>query len=81
VIHTVPTKTRCVIHNGPAINLISTIDIYDKLVLAEGKVNKRKKNVHHVIKEKNNIYIYFIFLHHINYEEPKRDLTLNDEML
>jgi hypothetical protein len=26
----------CVIHNGPAINLISTIDIYDKLVIARG---------------------------------------------
>jgi hypothetical protein len=24
------------IHNGPAINLISTIDIYDKLVVARG---------------------------------------------
>jgi hypothetical protein len=29
-------QTRCVIHNGPAINLISTIDIYDKLVMAIG---------------------------------------------
>jgi hypothetical protein len=28
-------KTRCVIHNGPAINLISTIDIYNKLVIAK----------------------------------------------
>jgi hypothetical protein len=27
-------KTRCVIHNGAVINLISTIDIYDKLVIA-----------------------------------------------
>jgi hypothetical protein len=26
------------IHNGIAINLISTIDIYDKLVIARGKV-------------------------------------------
>jgi len=31
-----PKKTRCVIHNGPAINLISAIDIYDKLVIARG---------------------------------------------
>jgi len=43
VVHTVPTKTRCVIHNGPAINLISTIDIYDKLVLAKGKKQNGKK--------------------------------------
>jgi hypothetical protein len=28
---------RCVIHNGLAINLISTIDIYDKLFIAMGK--------------------------------------------
>jgi len=27
----------CVIHNGLAINLISTIDIYDKLFIAMGK--------------------------------------------
>jgi hypothetical protein len=26
------------------------------------------------------IFIFFIFLHHISYEEPKRDLTLNDDM-
>jgi len=29
--------TMCVIHNGPAIHLISTIDIYDKLVIARGQ--------------------------------------------
>jgi len=47
--------TRCVTHYGPAINLISTIDIYDKLVIARGKnKNKNISNVHHVVvKEKN----------------------------
>jgi hypothetical protein len=25
-------------------------------------------------------YFIFIFLHHISYEELKRDLTLNDDM-
>jgi hypothetical protein len=25
-------------------------------------------------------FIFFIFLYHISYEEPKRDLTLNDGM-
>jgi len=29
----ITTKTRYVIHNGLAIILISTIDIYDKLVI------------------------------------------------
>ncbi len=29
-------KKRCVIHNGLAINLISTIDIYDKLIVVKG---------------------------------------------
>jgi len=24
--------------------------------------------------------IFFIFEHHINYEEPKRDLTINDDI-
>jgi len=28
-------KTRCVIHNRPTINLISTIDIYDKLIIVK----------------------------------------------
>jgi hypothetical protein len=41
-------------------------------------------NVHHVVvKGKKifmDIYFFFIFLHHINYEEPKRDLKLNDDM-
>jgi hypothetical protein len=32
-----PCVTRFVIHNGPTINLISTIDIYWKLVIARGK--------------------------------------------
>jgi hypothetical protein len=32
-------QTRCVIHNGHAINLISTIYIYDKLlVIGKGKI-------------------------------------------
>jgi hypothetical protein len=41
--------------NGPAINLISTIDIYDKLVIARDKLKiKSISNVHHVlVKEKN----------------------------
>jgi hypothetical protein len=34
--------TRCVIHNGPAINFISTIDIYVKLVIARGKFFLKK---------------------------------------
>jgi hypothetical protein len=36
-----PDLTRYVIHNGPAINLISTIDIYDKLVIARGKIKNK----------------------------------------
>ncbi len=34
----ITTKARCVIHNGIAINLISTIDIYDKLVVVREKI-------------------------------------------
>jgi hypothetical protein len=45
----------CVIHNGPAVNLISTIDIYDKLVIASGKKKKEIYfNVHHVVVKENN---------------------------
>jgi hypothetical protein len=33
-------ETRCVINNDLAINLISTIDIYDKLVIASGNFLK-----------------------------------------
>jgi hypothetical protein len=47
------SKTRCVIHNGLAINLISTIDIYDKLVIFRGYLKKIYFNVYHVV-EKNN---------------------------
>jgi hypothetical protein len=47
--------TRCVIHNGLAINLISTIDTYDKLVLARGILKKIYFHVRHVFgKEKNS---------------------------
>jgi hypothetical protein len=51
-----PNLTRCVIHNDPAISLISTIDIYDKLVIARGIFFKKIYfNVHHVVvKEKNS---------------------------
>jgi hypothetical protein len=45
-------KTRCVMHNGLAINLISTIDVYDKLVIARRIFKKIYFNVHHVVKEK-----------------------------
>jgi len=47
--------TRCVTHNGHAINLISKIDIYDKLVITRGNFLKIYFNVHHhVVKEKNS---------------------------
>jgi hypothetical protein len=42
-------KTRLVIHVGPVINLISTIDIYDKFVIARGKIKTIYFNVHHVV--------------------------------
>jgi hypothetical protein len=73
-----PLKTRCVIHNGPAINLISTIDIYDKLVIARGKQILIYFNVYHVVVNGKNKFtnFFFIFLHYINYEEPRRDMTL-----
>jgi hypothetical protein len=43
-------------HNGPAINLISTIDIYDKLVIARAIFFNIYFNVHHdvVVKEKKS---------------------------
>jgi hypothetical protein len=51
-----PCITRCVTHNGPAINLISTIDIYDKLAIARGKVKIKSIFYVHcvVVKEKNS---------------------------
>jgi hypothetical protein len=50
-----PRITRCVIHNGPTINLISTIDIYGKLVIARGKnINTCFDVRHDVVKEKNS---------------------------
>jgi hypothetical protein len=51
------------IHNGPAINLISTIDIYDKLVITNGKIKKLIYfNVHHVIvKEKIHEFFFSFF--------------------
>jgi hypothetical protein len=36
-----PMITRCAIHNGPAINLISTIELYDKLVITRGKIKNK----------------------------------------
>jgi hypothetical protein len=75
------SKTRWVIHNGLAINLISTIDIYDKLITFRGfYFFKIYFNVHHVVVKKKNHDFFFIFLHHISYEEPKRDVTLNNDM-
>jgi hypothetical protein len=55
-------NTRYVIHNGLAINLISTIDIYDKLVIARGNVLKIYFNVHHV--KKNHGYFFQFFTLH-----------------
>jgi len=53
------------IHNGPAINLISTIDIYDKLVITIGFfIKKFYFNVHHVVvKEKIHDFILFSFFY------------------
>jgi hypothetical protein len=48
------SKTRCVIHNNLAINLISTIDIYDKLVIFRGYFLKIYFNVYHVVEKKNS---------------------------
>ncbi len=48
-------KTRCLMLNGLAINLISTIDVYDKLVIARRIFLKIYFNVHHVVvKEKHS---------------------------
>jgi hypothetical protein len=50
-----PKKTSCVTHNGLAINLISTIPIYDKLVIARRFFYKNiYLNVCHVLKEKKS---------------------------
>jgi hypothetical protein len=75
-------ETRCVIQNGLAINLISTIDIYDKLVIASGIILENYFNIHYVVvkEKKSMILFFFIFLHHISYDKPKKDLTLNDDM-
>jgi len=42
------------IHNGPAIDLISTIDIYDKLVIDRGEIKNKSilMYIHVVVKEK-----------------------------
>jgi hypothetical protein len=73
--------TRCVTHHGPTINLVSTIDIYDKLVIGSGIFLNIYFNAHHVVvKKRNHELLIFFFLHNIAYEEPKRDLTLNDDM-
>jgi hypothetical protein len=76
-------QTRCVIHNGLDINLILTIGIYDKLVITRGKIKKLIYfHVHHVVVKKKNsfFFFFFIFVRHISYKEPKRDLTLNGDM-
>jgi hypothetical protein len=36
-----PNLTRCVTHNDHVINLILTIDIYDKLVIAREKIKNK----------------------------------------
>ncbi len=49
------SEEQGVLHNGPAINLISTIDMYDKFVITRGKIKKQIYfNVHHhvIVKEK-----------------------------
>jgi hypothetical protein len=63
VMYEMQKKTRCVIHNGLAINLISTIDIYDKLVIVKGIFLKIYFNVHHAIKEIEIFFFYFLTLH------------------
>ncbi len=57
----VHAKTRCVIHNGTAINLISTIDTYDKLVIARGILKKVYFNVHHVFGKEKKFMIFYFF--------------------
>jgi len=59
VMYEMQKRTRCIIHNGHAINLISTNDIYDKLVIAKGKNLKIYFNIHHVVKK--NCDFFFIF--------------------
>jgi hypothetical protein len=54
------SKTRCAIHNGHAINLISKIDIYDKLVIYI-YIYIYIYNVHHVVGGKKNHFFHFIF--------------------
>jgi hypothetical protein len=55
-----PCRTRCVIHNGPTINLISTIDIYGKLVIARGKKINIYFDVHHVVVKEKNSWIFLL---------------------
>jgi hypothetical protein len=55
--------TRCVIHNGLAINLISTIDTYDKLVLARGIFKKIYFNVCHFLEKKKIHDFFFPFFY------------------
>jgi hypothetical protein len=64
-------ETRCVIHNGLAINLISTIDIYDKLIITSGILKKNYFNINHVVvKEKKSMIFFFPFFY----------IMLNDDM-
>jgi hypothetical protein len=49
------------IYNGPAIDLISTIDIYDKLVIDRGEIKKIHFNVYHVVVKENKIHHLFFF--------------------
>jgi hypothetical protein len=62
VMYEMQKNTRYVIYNSPTINLISTIDIYDKLVIARGNVLKIYFNVHHV-KKNRGYFFHFFTLH------------------
>jgi hypothetical protein len=57
-------KTRCIIHIGLAIDLISTIDIYDKLFIDRGffLIKKIHFNVYHVVVKENKIHHLFFIL-------------------
>jgi len=52
------------------------------LVIARGKQILIYFNVYHVVVNGKTFMIlfFFIFLQYINYEESRRDITLNDDM-
>jgi len=50
----------CVIHNGHTINLVSTIDIYYKLVIVRGK-NKIIKKCTSCYCKRKNLFLFFSF--------------------